>query len=258
MRPILRPISRSAAVLAVIAATMLPTALMAQQAAAPAPLEIVGAYFGSGKFFADVADQVRSLVQGDDLNIPVNPATFGLEPRPGDAKVLRIYSRRNGQFYHREWREGAMARIGLGGAGRGKGTFAPPATSLHITFAAYGMGNRVMDVTGLLQSRVVNNRLDVPINNSSFGGDPAPATPKQFRINYEYGGVPYEITLNENEVLHLPDAGMAPGAGVVGSAPVTSAPVSPFGSCTRTTDRDLVRWMSPASCRPWYPAASQG
>lgn len=239
----MRPILRSVAVLAVFAVTMLPTALMAQPAAAPAPLEIVGAYFGSGRFFADVADQVRSMVQGDDLNIPVNAGTFGLESRPGDAKVLRIYYRRNGQFYHREWREGTMARIGLGGAGRGKGAFAPLPTSLHITFAAYGMGNRVMDVTGLLQSRVVNNRLDVPINNSSFGGDPAPATPKQFRINYEYGGVPYELTLNENEVLHLPDAGMVAGAGVMGSAPVAGAPVTPvrivhadYGSGPRQVD----------------------
>ncbi len=239
----MRPVVRSLSVIALFAATMLPTALLAQPAAAPLPLDIVGAYFGSGRNFADVADQVRSMVQGDDLNIPVNPETFGLEPRPGAAKVLRIYYRRNGQFYSREWRDGTTARIGLGGAGRGKGAFAPPPTSLHITFAAYGMGNRVMDVTGLLQSRVVNDRLDVPITNSSFGGDPAPATPKQFRINYEYGGIPYEMTLNENEVLHLPDVGTGARAGVIGSAPFNNAPVVPirivradYGSGPRSVD----------------------
>jgi hypothetical protein len=160
-----------------------------------------------------------SQVQGDDLNMPINAAVLGIDPLPRGGKVLRIYYRRNGQFYSREWRDGATARIGLGGAGRGKEGFAPPATSLHITFAAYGLGNRVMDVTGLLQSRVVNNTLDIPITNGSFGGDPAPANRKQFRINYEYGGIPYELTLNENEVLHLPDTGMAQGAGVTGAVP---------------------------------------
>lgn len=212
------------------------------------PLEIVGAYYGFGNNFADVTAQVRSQVQGDDLNMPINPRVFGVDPLPRSGKVLRIYYRRNGQFYSNEWRDGGMARIGLGGAGRGRGreSFAPPPTSLHITFAAYGMGNRVMDVTGLLQSRVVNDRLDVPITNSSFGGDPAPATPKQFRINYEYGGIPYEITLNENEVLHLPDAGMGGGPGGIGSAPYNNAPVAPvaairivradYGSGPRTVD----------------------
>jgi hypothetical protein len=208
-----------------LAAAIFPATLAAQAPAAQLPLEIVGAYYGFGNNFADVTAQVRSQVRGDDLNMPVNAGVFGLDAVRGGDRVLRIYYRRNGQFYHREWREGAMAQIGLGKA-RGKEAFAPAPTALHVTFAVYGMGAQTMDVTGLMQSRITSDRLDVPINNASLGGDPAPQVPKQFRINYEYGGVPYEITLNENDVLHLPDAGMAAGAGVIGSVPLTNAPVA--------------------------------
>jgi hypothetical protein len=97
------------------------------------------------------------------------------------------------------------------------------------------MGAQVMDVTGLLQSRIAGNRLDLQINNASLGGDPAPQVAKQFRINYEYGGVPYEITLNENDVLHLPDAGMAPAAA---APPVAAIRIvrAEYGSGPRQAD----------------------
>jgi hypothetical protein len=231
---VMRNALRSFHVLA-FAAALLPTALLAQAPATQAPLEIVGAYWGFGNNFADVTAQVRSMVRGDDLNMPVNTATFGVDPFRGDGKLLRIYYRRNGQFYHREWRDGAVAQIGLGKAGRGRDGFSPTPTALHITFAVYGMGAQVMDVTGLLQTRIANNRVDLPINNASLGGDPAPQVAKQFRINYEYGGVPYEITLNENDVLHLPDAGMAPA---MAAPPVAAIRIvrAEYGSGPRQAD----------------------
>ena len=50
---------------------------------------------------------------------------------------------------------------------------------LGIVQASYGAGNRRRDVTSRLQSMVRNNRLNVLVNNSTMGGDPAFNQPKK-------------------------------------------------------------------------------
>ena len=199
-----------------IVLTLLSATLVAQS-----PLEIVAAYWGNGNNFADVTARVRSMVQGNSLNIPVNVGNLGVDPLPGAGKVLRVYYRQNGQFNQGEWREGLAAQIapGAGGVAGGvpgnlgrifNGNRTAAVLPLRVTFAAYGYGNQVQDVTSLMQSRIANNRLDLQITNANMGGDPAPNVVKQFRIDYEWAGRANEVNLNENDVLHLPDANGAP------------------------------------------------
>ena len=191
---------------------------------AQSQLEIVAAYWGNGNNFADVTPRVRSLVQGNGLDVPVSVRSMGVDPLPGAGKILRVYYLQNGQFNQGEWRENMTARIATGGRGgagdrgrdqgdRGRdsqGDRGGRQLPLRVTFAAYGLGNQVADVTRLMQSRVANNRLDIVITNQEMGGDPAPNVAKNFHINYEWAGRAYEVVIKENEVLHLPDADGAP------------------------------------------------
>ena len=50
-----------------------------------------------------------------------------------------------------------------------------------------------------------NDRLDFQVTNNNMGGDPAPATPKQLRLRYQYNGRDYDVTARENDWVRLPD-----------------------------------------------------
>jgi len=211
----MRTLLRCSAVMMILAVTML----------AQTPLQIVGAYWGYGNNFADVTTRVSQMVQGNGLNMPVNVGTLGVDPLPGQGKVLRVYYLQNGQFNQGEWRENVNAQIGYGQVSQGgqfgqqgvpgfyNGSRRSRVVPFRIDRATYGAGAQTRDVTALLQSRVANNRLDLPVNNDAMGGDPAYNQVKQLQLTYEWGGQVHEITANENDLLALPD-GLTAGGGV--------------------------------------------
>lgn len=193
-------------------------------------LEVIAAYYGSNDRFADVTRQVRSIAQqsgNNALTVTVGTYAMGLDPAPGTAKVLRVYYKLNGTFDQGEWRDGDTAQIGQRvsrGSARDRGrntggvrgsdmSYAP----LRITRAVYGEGSRTIDVSALLQSRVVNNRLEVEVNNASMGKDPAPAVVKELLLTYEYGGRAYDVRVPENQWLRIPESG------AVAAVPVPAA-----------------------------------
>ena len=78
---------------------------------------------------------------------------------------------------------------------------------LEIIKAEYGAGASQKDVTELLQKQAA----DLPLinlpnasYNASFGGDPAPNTPKQLKIKYKLNDKTGEVTLAEDALILLP------------------------------------------------------
>ena len=78
---------------------------------------------------------------------------------------------------------------------------------LEIIRAEYRAGERFKDVTEVLRKRVRDVRLIIlPSSkyNASFGGDPAPGTPKQLRVQYRINGKAGEASFSENTTILLP------------------------------------------------------
>ncbi len=77
---------------------------------------------------------------------------------------------------------------------------------VEIVKAQYGYGDARKDVTKSLQERLG----DWPVitlpggYNDSFGGDPAPGSPKQLTIQYRINGKPGDATFAENSAIVLP------------------------------------------------------
>jgi len=78
---------------------------------------------------------------------------------------------------------------------------------VEIIKAEYGAGNRLKDVTSTLRRHVHGLPLIVlPSSryNSAFGGDPAPKTVKQLKIEYRINGKAGSVSLPENASILLP------------------------------------------------------
>ncbi|MBB3208522.1 HEAT repeat protein [Rhodopirellula rubra] len=78
---------------------------------------------------------------------------------------------------------------------------------VEITRATYGATDENVDVTARLQKQVGKLPiilLDNPNYNSNFGGDPAPGSPKQLRIEYRINGRAGKAMFNENDAIVLP------------------------------------------------------
>ncbi len=78
---------------------------------------------------------------------------------------------------------------------------------VEIVHAEYGAGKKVRDVTDILRKHAGNFpviALPGASYNTSLGGDPAPNTPKELKIQYRIDGKPGEVTLRENATIVLP------------------------------------------------------
>ncbi|MFN0056699.1 MAG: HEAT repeat domain-containing protein [Planctomycetales bacterium] len=78
---------------------------------------------------------------------------------------------------------------------------------VEIVKAEYGTGTIQKDVTNVLRQQVGDLpliSLTSPSYNTSFGGDPAPGTAKQLKIQYKINGKSSEVTLAENAMILLP------------------------------------------------------
>jgi hypothetical protein len=78
---------------------------------------------------------------------------------------------------------------------------------LEIVKAEYGAGGAQKDVTATLQKQLAGLplvTLPSATYNESFGGDPAPGTPKQLKIQYRINGKAGEASFAENALIVLP------------------------------------------------------
>ena len=78
---------------------------------------------------------------------------------------------------------------------------------LEIIKAEYGAGAKQKDVTEILQKKASDTpmiKLSSDNYNECFGGDPAPDTAKQLKVQYKMNERPGEVTLPENSLIILP------------------------------------------------------
>ena len=76
-------------------------------------------------------------------------------------------------------------------------------SGLRILSATYGSGNRVIDVTNMLNSRVQNNALSMSVNNETMGQDPAVGADKVLQVTYELNGNRQQVSVNEGKSLRI-------------------------------------------------------
>src|SRR5207302_11135965 len=77
---------------------------------------------------------------------------------------------------------------------------------LVIHYAGYGLGGqRYEDVTLMLRGFIKQDRVNVPVSNTTFRSDPYPGSPKHVVVRYSYKGKTRETVRHENDQLVLPD-----------------------------------------------------
>jgi hypothetical protein len=195
---------------------------------------ILSAQYGVAARHVDVTQRLRQMAAQNSF-FRMGNSTFGVDPAPGQVKVLRIYARgpdgRNHMFEYREgsivdgskfsgWGSGNWGNGGWNG-GWNPSPVPPPVvrppvrppgpptggnpSQLTIQSASYGAGNRNRDVTARLQSMIRNGRLNTIINNTTMGSDPAPGAPKTLRISYSVGrAASQQVTAQEGSQLNIP------------------------------------------------------
>jgi hypothetical protein len=194
---------------------------------------ILSAQYGIAARHVDVTQRLRQLAAQNSF-FRMGNSTFGVDPAPGQVKVLRIYARGpDGRNHMFEYREGSIVDgskfSGWGGGNWGNGGWnggwnpspAPPPVvrppvrppgppmggnpGLNILSASYGAGSRNRDVAGRLQSMIRNGRLSVIVNNTTMGSDPALGVPKTLRVSYSVGrAAPQQATVQEGSQLNIP------------------------------------------------------
>jgi hypothetical protein len=157
--------------------------------------EVVRADYGSGNRWVDVTERVRSLVQNDGLNFRVDNNTLGGDPFPGESKTLRLQLRDSqGRDQQATFQENDWVRFGAHSRNQ---------SSLQITRAVYGAGNRWADVTSRLNSQIRGNQLHLQVTNDNMGGDPARNQSKALRVDYTFDGRANQVVINEGDTLQL-------------------------------------------------------
>jgi hypothetical protein len=159
-------------------------------------LQILRADYGIDNRFANVTSRLASYIQGNSLSLRVTNETMGGDPADDHPKVLNVWYSFNGRSAHVLINE--------------KDTLNLPADSdffagrLRVMRAQYGVGNRYVDVTDLLNSQIQGDALSLRVTNDVMGGDPDPEQRKQLIVFYIFNGRQSRVRVNEKEILNLP------------------------------------------------------
>ena len=154
-------------------------------------LNILGAAYGR----ADVTNVVKSQVSSSQtLNIVASNGVFG-DTWFGVPKTLVVVYQHEG--YDPKIR---IARerhtMSIGSRTRGNNLpFNNPDNNLRIVGAVCGL----QDVTHILQSKVANNRLEVPVPDHALLGDPKCGAEGSMVVVYQFGNGPYETEIFVDE-----------------------------------------------------------
>ena len=185
--------------------------------------QILQARYGTSQHHVDVTQQLKQLARQDRRFKLVNDV-FGVDPDPGRRKTLRIFARgRDGQqrtFEYEEysqvdgaqftgWGRGDWGHGGWsGGWGGGRDDGDEPQAGgarLRIISARYGYGSNTVDVSDRLRELVRRNRLELRVDNSLAGSDPAPGRRKTLTLTYApEGGDIRQVRVNERDMLRVP------------------------------------------------------
>lgn len=175
---------------------------------------ILYATYGASGRDVDVTERLRELARRDQ-RLRLTNDLFGVDPYPGQTKILRIVTRdRAGQqrtFDYREYQTidgNQFVGWGRGDWGRGNdhGPVRPGNGSRFvIESASYGNDGRWVDVTQAVRAQVRGDRLDLQVRNELFGVDPAPGQRKMLSVTYRLGNEPSNtVRVSERDTLRLP------------------------------------------------------
>lgn len=176
---------------------------------------ILYATYGASGRDVDVTDRLRELARRDQQFRLTNDL-FGVDPLPGQTKILRIFARdRAGQERVVEYREyetvdgHQFVGWGRGDWGRGRGGDRIPGRPgngrLVIESASYGAEGRWTDVTQALRAQVRGERFETEVRNELFGFDPAPGRRKLLSVTYRLGNEPPNtVRVSERDTIRLP------------------------------------------------------
>jgi hypothetical protein len=190
-------------------------------------LRIVRARYGAGNKWMDVTSTLQNLVSNNSVSVKVNNTNMGGDPAEGDHKVLEVdWDSGNGRQRTRI-SEGDYLNLSAsasgygtdGGGGYPNGGYGRY-SGLRIIRARYGAGNRWRDVTNILQNLASNNSINIKVNNTNLGGDPAEGDQKVLEVDWESSNGPQSTRVMEGDYLNLSDAGGSyggPGYGSTGS-----------------------------------------
>ncbi|KQY88543.1 MULTISPECIES: hypothetical protein [Roseateles] len=178
---------------------------------------ILYATYGTGRREVDVTDRLRELARRDERFRLTNDVFSGIDPDPGQTKVLRIVARdRAGQQRSFEYREYQTVDgnqfIGWGRGDWGRrsdpgdwGPARPGGGRLVIESASYGAEDRWVDVTQALRAQVRGERFEAEVRNELFGFDPLPGRRKLLTVTYRLGNEPVRtVRVREEDVIRLP------------------------------------------------------
>ncbi len=196
--------------------TLLFSLLLSSFSFAQANLQIIRATYGDGNTVRDVTAAVQDKVQNNTaLRVQAMPDSLGGDPVPGALKTLWVQYNYNGQTGEVSAQDGAwivlpttggLGRLPgvLGGAASGSRRDNQRQNQLRIISAQYGADPKWVDVKSVLDSRIQNNVLSTPVNNKSFGGDPAMGKQKTLRVSYSWQGQQYDVAVPEDGILNIP------------------------------------------------------
>ena len=159
-------------------------------------LQITRATYGAGNRWADVTNRLNSQIRGNQLHMQVTNDNMGGDPAQNQNKALRVDYTFDGRANQVVINEGDTLRLN-------SSTDSNYQSSLHITRAIYGAGNRWADVTNRLNSQVRGNQLNLQVTNDSMGGDPAQNQTKSLRVEYTFDGRANQVVINEGDTLRL-------------------------------------------------------
>ncbi len=78
-------------------------------------------------------------------------------------------------------------------------------SGLKVLFATYGKDDKIKDVASILNSKIIDNHLNIKADNLLFG-DPALNVPKELKVVYSNGKEINTIRINEGDELELPNS----------------------------------------------------
>jgi hypothetical protein len=185
-------------------------------------LRIAKAMYGHDTRWIDVTETLRRAKMGERLDIVVSNQFFGMDPAPAQVKTLRLEYFINGQPMREDIPENTRLMLPRG---MEPGYREREGPRLRIISAQYGAGDRVMDVTGVLQSRVREGMLITRVNPEALGTDPVRGRPKVLRVEYEYMGRRYRTEAPDFAEMRLPE----PAAMQGGPEPMPPPPPPPGG-----------------------------
>lgn len=192
--------------------------------AAAQDLRITHAEYGHDRRYADVTEAVRRATFRGRLDIVAANQTFGFDPAPAEVKTLRVEYTVNGQPFREEFPENSRVLLPRGVAPNGPATGVYPPRRLRILSAQYGVGDRVADVTELLNRQVRDGVMIMRVDPVVLRVDPMPRRPKVLSVEYEFEGRVYRTQAPDYTELRLPEPNVAAGAGGPGPYDVTPPP----------------------------------